>query len=460
MSDRGHVLLVGDERKLSSDLIKVLRRRGFDLSRVTSARDAHAWLKDGGAEAVVVDFDLPENSTIELCRRISDAQPELPVMVLTHRPSLDTSVAAMRAGAYDYLVWPIPVEALALSLDRAVLHNRLKREVRRLRHRLQHGPRYGEIIGDSPAMSEIFETITRVAGSQAPVLVTGETGTGKELVARALHKGGSRASGPFVVVNCAAIPDSLLESELFGHLRGAFTDARTARKGLFVQAAGGSLLLDEVGDLPPLLQAKLLRVLQDKSVRPVGSDQEIPLDVRIIAATNRNLEGMVDEGLFRRDLYYRLNVIHLELPPLRSRSGDILLLAQHFLERACERAGQEIGRFRPATARRLLEYLWPGNIRELENCVERAVAFARGDSISVDDLPARVRNYKPSHVIVAAQSPDELVPLRTVEERYVRQVLQAVAGNKAAAARILGIERKTLYRKLGRWGMETGEEPT
>jgi two-component system response regulator AtoC len=452
MAERGHVLLVGDERKLSPDLRKVLGKRGFEVTWAGSCRDALLHLGANETDVVVTEVVLPDGDAIGLCERIADNHRDLPVLVLAEQPTLDTSVAALRAGAYDYLAWPTPMEALALALDRAITHRRLRREVRRLRHVLEDGARYDEIIGESPVMREVFDTLARVAGSRASVLVTGETGTGKELIARALHRGVA-PDAPFVAVNCSAIPETLLESELFGHAKGAFTDAKSARQGLFAKAHGGTLFLDEIGDMPLVLQAKILRALQDKVVRPVGSETEVPFKARVIAATNRVLEAMVDEGSFRADLYYRLNVIHIDLPPLRSRGGDILLLAQYFLDRAAETAGREIKGLSPGAARRLLEYRWPGNIRELENCIERAVAFSSHDEIAVDDLPVRLRNYKPSHVIVASSNPGELVPLRIVEERYVRRVLEAVGGNKARAAKALGIERKTLYRKLERWGM-------
>ncbi len=454
MADRGCVLLVGDPQKLNVDLQKVLEKRGFRIHRSSTVAQACTLLADGEFDAVVSDLQLVDGTALQLCERLRDQRLAVPVLVITDSPTLDTSVAALRAGAYDYLVWPTPLEALAQALDRAIQHRRLKREVRRLRRKLSVARRYDAIIGESPPMKEVFDTLERVAASRAPILVTGETGTGKELVARAIHESSSRSAGPLVAVNCAAIPEGLIESELFGHVRGAFTDARTARKGLFVQADGGTLFLDEVGDLPLTMQVKLLRAIQDRAVRPVGAETEVPYDARIVAATNRDLDLMVDEERFRRDLYYRLNVIHVDLPPLRSRSGDILLLAHYFLERAAEGSDKELDGLTPAAARRLLEYRWPGNIRELENCIERAVAFTQGEQIGVDDLPNRIRAYTTSHVLVAASDPEELVPLRTVEERYLRRVMAAVGGNKAAAARILGVERKTLYRKLQRFGIE------
>ncbi|HEU0032607.1 MAG TPA: sigma 54-interacting transcriptional regulator [Kofleriaceae bacterium] len=300
-------------------------------------------------------------------------------------------------------------------------------------------------------MREVEQLIERVAASDATVLVTGESGTGKELVARAIHARSPRRDGPLVTVNCAALPEALLESELFGHVKGAFTDARTARPGLFAQAAGGSLFLDEIGELPLALQPKLLRALQDRVVRPVGGDREVEVDVRIIAATNRELATLVAERAFREDLYYRLDVIRVELPPLRARDNDVLLLAQHFLVRSARRAHKAIDGFSPAAARQLLAYSWPGNVRELQNCIERAVALARYATISVEDLPDRVRAPATRPDPVASDDLADLPTMEEVERRYIARVMAAVGGNKASAARILGYDRTTLYRKLDRY---------
>ncbi|HWM87508.1 MAG TPA: sigma 54-interacting transcriptional regulator, partial [Kofleriaceae bacterium] len=271
-----------------------------------------------------------------------------------------------------------------------------------------------------------------------------------------LHDRSQRRDGPFVAINCAAVPETLLESELFGHARGAFTDARTARAGLFAQAGGGTLFLDEIGELPLGLQPKLLRALQERRVRPLGGEGEISVDARLVAATNRDLESAVAERAFREDLYYRINVIHIELPPLRARSNDVLLLAQHFLERCASAAGKHIQGISPAAADRLVNYSWPGNVRELQNCIERAVALAQYDTVVVEDLPEKIRAYQHSHVVVAGQDPSELVSMEELERRYIHRVLEAVGGNKTLAARILGFDRTTLYRKLERYGL-TGE---
>ena len=449
---RGRIL-VDDGALPPEDVVRALRRKAFDVERLPSGEDPKEALLASRYDVFLTELDGDGSATVALCEALKEDRPLLDVIVLATSPRLDTALAALRAGAYDYLTWPQPVDALAMALDRAVQHRRLRREVKRLRRALNPGARFDGLIGESPAMRELFTLMGRVASSKSTVLVTGETGTGKELVARALHRAGKRADGPFVAINCAALPEPLLESELFGHAKGAFTGAGAPREGLFVAATGGTLFLDELGDMPASTQVKVLRALQDRVVRPVGSNKEHPFDTRIVCATNRDLEAMVEAGTFRRDLYYRVNVIHVELPPLRARGGDILLLAEHFLEQACVLAEQPRMAIADDAARRLLEYPWPGNIRELENAVERGVALAGEELLELADLPTKVRNWTASHVLVAGSDPEELVSLRTMEARYIRRVLAAAGGNRTSAARILGIDRKSLYRKLQRLGL-------
>jgi two-component system response regulator HydG len=380
-------------------------------------------------------------------------------VVVTAFGSLETAIAAIRAGAYDFLTKPLALEVLEVALERAIQHRRLQDEVRRLRREVEVSERYEELLGSSPVMTRLFRTLERVAVSDAAVLIRGETGTGKELVARAIHRRGRRREGPLVALNCAAIPETLLESELFGHARGAFTGAAERREGLLLTAHRGTLFLDEVGDMPLATQAKLLRVLQERRVRPVGSDQERAADVRVLAATHRDLEAALEEGRFRQDLYFRLNVIGVELPALRERGNDVLLLAQHFLARAAARAGKQVLGLTPHAAERLLAWTWPGNVRELENCIERAVALTQHERLLVDDLPERVRLHRPTQVVIAAEDPTTLLPMEEVERRYVLEVLRAVQGHRTRAARILGFDRKTLYRKLERWGVSDAGAP-
>jgi DNA-binding NtrC family response regulator len=448
------VLLVDDDEALCQTLEAGLVRREFAVVWRTSGDAALALLDVEDFDVVVTDLNLGQLDGIALCQRIALRRPDIPVIVLTAFGSFDTAVAAIRAGAYDFISKPVQIDVLGIALRRASQHKMLREEVRRLRSAAPPSSVTGELLGTSPAMRAVHDVIARVADSEASVLVTGESGTGKEVVARALHKTSRRKDGPFVAVNCAAMPEPLLESELFGHARGAFTDAKEAHAGLFAQAARGTIFLDEIGDMPIGLQPKLLRVIQERMVRPLGASGEIAVDVRIVAATNRDLQSAIEERRFREDLYFRLNVIHIELPPLRARGGDVLMLAAHWIAKVSEREKKRIVGVSQSAAEMLVTYTWPGNVRELQNCVEHAVALARYDQITPEDLPDKIRSYKRSHVIVAGDDPSELVPMEEVERRYILRVLEAVAGNKTAAARVLGIERKTLYRKLERYGMD------
>ncbi|MEZ4405278.1 MAG: sigma-54 dependent transcriptional regulator [Polyangiales bacterium] len=449
----GRVLIVDDDVEMTGLAGVVLKKKGFATVAVHSAADALVRLADEDFDAVLTDLTMPGMDGIALCERALALRPDLPVIVLTAFGSLETAVAAIRAGAYDFVTKPIDNAVLALAVERAVRHHALRAELKRLQDAVSAQRPVQGLLGESPAMRAVTDLIGRVAGTETTVLITGESGTGKEVVARAIHERSRRASGPFVAINCAAMPEALLESELFGHVKGAFTDARAARRGLFAQADGGTLFLDEVGEIPVGLQPKLLRALQEHAVRPVGADAEIKVDVRVVAATNRDLETAVEERRFREDLYYRLNVINIALPPLRSRGSDILLLARHFMARFAERAGRTITALAPDAAQRLMDYAWPGNVRELQNAMERAVALARFDQVTVADLPEKVQQYRRSHVLVAGDDPSELVPLEEVERRYILRVLEAVGGNKSLAAQTLKLDRKTLYRKLERYGV-------
>ena len=447
------VLLVDDDRALVETLALGLSKRGHDTACETSADAAFARVLAEDFDVLVTDLRMPGSDGLALCARVAEDRPDLPVVVMTGFGSLDAAVAAIRAGAYDFIAKPVTLDVLAIAVERAARTHALTAEVKRLRSAESHASPHDR-VGESTAMRKVYDMVARIAAADVSVLITGESGTGKEVIARALHQGSRRASGPFVAVNCSAMPEALLESELFGHTRGAFTDAREARTGLFVQAKGGTLLLDEIGEMPLNLQPKLLRALQERKVRPVGSNTEIAFDARIVAASNRDLEEAIEEKRFREDLFFRLNVIQLPLPPLRSRQADVLPLAQHFLTTFARRARREVTGIAPAAAEKLVAYSWPGNVRELQNCLERAVTLARFEQIVVDDLPEKVRDHRASHVLVASDDPAELVPMEEVERRYILRVLETVSGNKTAAARILGIERKTLYRKLERWDAE------
>jgi two-component system response regulator HydG len=400
----------------------------------------------------VSDVRLGGMTGLELCERLCARRPEVPVILITAFGDLQLAIAALRAGAHDFLPKPFEVEELYVRISHAVELGLLRAEVKRLREQTRASPAEGELLGESPAMRRARSLIERVAASDAPVLIMGETGTGKELAARAIHTHSPRGKGVFVAINCAAVPEALLESELFGHMRGAFTDARNARQGLFLEAQGGSLFLDEVAEMPTALQAKLLRALQERTVRPVGSDKEVPFDARIIAATHRDLESRVSDGQFREDLYYRLNVLQIELPPLRARGSDVLVLANSYLHRVAQRSGKAVTSIAPEAARKLVNYAWPGNVRELVNAIERAVALAEYDEITVADLPDKIQAFKSSDILVAGHDPSELVSLEEVEKRYILRVVEAVGGNRSRAADILKVDRKTLYTKLKSYG--------
>ena len=446
----GSVLVVDDEVDTAQLLRDGLRRRGLSVNSVHSASACLERLATDVVDVVVTDIYMTDMTGLELCAEIRQRYPDVLSIVITGQSTMENAIGAIRAGAYDFILKPIKLDTLAVAVGRALAHLLLLRELRHLRAVVEGAPMDG-IAGNSPAIRETIDMVRRVADSDATVLITGESGTGKELVARAVHRLSPRRAEPFVAVNCAAMPAPLLESELFGHVRGAFTDARTARSGLFIQAGTGTIFLDEIGEMPAEMQVKLLRVLQERSIRPVGGDEEQPFQARVLAATNRNLETEVEARRFREDLFYRINVVTLHVPPLRARSGDILLLAQHFLRRIAQRIGKPVKGFSGPAARMLLDYDWPGNVRELENCIERAVALCRLDEVTVDDLPNKVQAFHVTRIVIPAGpagSPDAMITMEEMERRYVRQVLEAVHGNKTHAARILGIDRRSLYRRL------------
>ncbi|HEX4419314.1 MAG TPA: sigma-54 dependent transcriptional regulator [Kofleriaceae bacterium] len=451
---KASVLVVDDDAGMCAMLSSRLTNRGFRVVTASTGTDAIEIVQHDDIEVVVSDVNMKGMNGVELCQRLLEHRPQLPVVLITAFGSMELAIQAIRAGAYDFVPKPFEIDQLVMAIERGATLARLTDEVQRLR-RAVAPVGFGELIGESPRMAELYTLLGKIAASSAPVLITGESGTGKELVSRAIHASGERAGGPFIAVNCAAMPAQLLESELFGHDKGAFTDAKTAKPGLFVAARGGTIFLDEIGELPLEVQPKLLRALQEHAVRPVGATSEVAFDARLIAATNRNLETMVEDHTFREDLYFRINVLSVELPPLRNRGGDVLVLASHFLDRIAARARKRIVGFSPEAAQKLMAYVWPGNVRELENCIERAVALASFDQIAVGDLPEKIRAFRSTQIVLSSDDPSSFVTLDELERRYVARVLDGMNGNKAAAARVLGIERKTLYRMLERWGEHT-----
>ncbi|MGZ3420210.1 MAG: sigma-54-dependent transcriptional regulator [Polyangiales bacterium] len=447
------VLVTDDDVESLDATGSALRIAGHTVVTVASAREALAEIARTPVDVLLADVAMPEMNGLELCSHVVGNRPDVPVIVITGQGKLDVAIGAIRAGAYDFLLKPVSAPALLMAVDRAVQHRTLLRQLNMLA-RPTAPPEFDGVIGESAAMRQVLDVVRRVAESDASLLIGGASGTGKEVIARALHRNSRRRSGPFVSVNCAALPEALLESELFGHTKGAFTDARQAHGGLFLQAQGGTFFLDEIGDMPLGLQPKLLRALQERTIRPVGSSAEIPIDVRIVAATNQDLEESVEQKRFRSDLYFRLNVVHVSLPPLRARGTDVILLAQHFLERLAARDGKPVRSLSPAAAEKLLAYDWPGNVRELQNCMDRAVALGRFDTVAPEDLPDRIRLHSSAALAAQSDDPATLLTLRELERRHVARVLAMVDGNKTTAARLLGIDRKTLYRKLEWLGVE------
>ncbi len=453
----GRVLVVDDDEDLRSLLSAGLGAQGFEVTAVPNAEAGLAAANDGSFDVVLADVNLPGISGLEFCAHLVADRPDRTVIVMTAFASMRSAVEAMRAGAYDYIEKPLDIEAVGLRVRRVVRECRVRDEARRLREAFAPQEGFGGLSGTSSAMQRVYDLLARAAATDATVLVTGESGTGKELAARALHDQGPRRGKPFVTVNCGAVPEQLLEGELFGHVRSTAGDGKPNAGGLLLQADGGTLFLDEVADLPVAFQPKLLRALEDHEVRPVGGDRAVPFDVRIVAASNRDLDAAVEDGRFREDLFFRLNVIHVPMPPLSARNTDTLVLAQQFLQRFAAATGKRVVGLSPIAAQRLCDYDWPGNVRELRSSMERAVALARGSEIDLDDLPERVRAHQRSQFVISAD-PATLVPLEEVERRYILRVVESVGGNKTLASKILGLDRKTLYRKLERY-RANGEVP-
>ena len=448
------LLLVDDDPELCELVRYGLAQQEIHVTSLTSGDEAFAYVTAHAVDVVVTDLAMPGMHGFELIDRIVSNLPELPVIVLTGAGDFESAVGAMRAGAYDFVTKPVDLAALGLAAKRAAERHALREEVVRLRRVVAEARRFEQLVGASAAMQSVYDVIAQVGPTDATVLVTGQSGTGKEMVARSLHLASRRRGGPFIAVDCAAIPEALIESELFGHAKGAFTDAKAARVGLLAQADGGTLFLDELAELPASVQPKLLRVLQERRLRPIGGDAEISFDVRVVCATNRDLEAMVQQREFREDLYYRINVVQLPLPPLRVRSGDVLLLAQHFIAHFARMFERDVRGLSPEAADRLIRHAWPGNVRELRNAMERAVAMSAGHDIAVEDLPERIRDYRGPGPVSPALDREVALSLEEIERRHILRVLDAKEGNKVAASQSLGIDRKTLYRKLVRYGVE------
>jgi len=450
-------LLVVDDEEQVTRLIEAVLGSAYRVDVVRSGREAITQMEQGDYDAVLTDLVMPEMDGIEVVRRLRLRDPDLPVIVLTAQASVETAVQAMREGAFDYLSKTAGPEELRAAVARAVQHGQLAREVRRLRAEVERGWAL-DIVAQAPRMRELLDLARRVAQSDASVLIQGESGTGKELLARFIHRASGRSQGPFVAFDGSALAPSLVESELFGHVKGAFTGAVRARRVLFREAHGGTLFIDEVGDLAPELQTKLLRVIQEREVRPVGGDAVTPVDVRIVCATNRNVRQLVEEGRFREDLYYRLAVFPLEVPPLRERREDIPALVAYFLGR---RRGRPV-RVAPQALSQLVAYAWPGNVRELQNVVERAAILCDGEEIRLEHLPplGKHADETPAHNPVASvrlgRPLREVVAdaIRAIEREAILDALRRSDGSPTRAARLLGIGRATLYQKVKVLGIQ------
>ena len=442
------ILVVDDDGEMAEMVAEFLVQKGYRADAVVGGKAAIAALKKRSFEAVITDLRMDGSDGFDVLAAALAQDEMRPVIMMTAYGSIDGALESVRRGAAHYLTKPFKMEEVALWLERAFTDRGLRRENEQLRRAVEERFAFHNLIGKSPVMLQLYDLLERVSATSSPVLVSGESGTGKELVARALHHGGPRARAPFVAVNCAAISDNLLESELFGHARGAFTGANEAKKGLFVEADGGTLFLDEIGEMAIGLQAKLLRALETSAVRPVGGGAERPVDVRIVAATNRDLARAVQERTFREDLYYRLHVIPVHLPPLRARRDDIPLLVTHFVERYAARQPDAPPReVTGEVLRRMMELPWPGNIRELKNAVERMLVLGRGKRLDVRDLALAVPAPIPE--AMAGQAA-EIVPLRVMTRRYIEWVLSQTSGNKVRTAQLLEIDASTIYRVLAR----------
>jgi DNA-binding NtrC family response regulator len=448
------ILVIDDDRDMCELLEESLGRAGYQVTWRTRGDEGLDLLREQDFDVIITDLNLDGASGIDLCKRFTENRPDTPVIVITAFGDMTAAVSAIRAGAHDFINKPLDMTVLERAIERATQHRHLREEIKRLSRASaadsQNGA-LGALTGTSRAMLGVYDLVRRVAPADTTVLLSGESGTGKELVARALHDQSDRKEGRFVAINCAAVPAELLESELFGHVKGAFTDAKNSRQGLFEQASGGTLLLDEVGEMPLEMQPKLLRVLQERQVRPVGGNTSVPVTARIIAATNRDLEAEVEQKRFREDLFYRLNVVQIEIPPLRARGNDVLLLAEHFVRKFSERSGKPVHGLSVEAQTKLLAFDWPGNVRQLENTIERAVALTRGEQISIEDLPERVTRFDGTTGVLNDVDLEHVRTLDQVERRHIEQAVKHAHGNKTRAAKALGIDRRTLYRKLERY---------
>jgi two-component system response regulator HydG len=446
------ILVVDDESSHRQMIKAVLSAEGYEIREAADGNQALKAVEEKFHDLILMDIRMPGPSGIESLQKIKDISPGIPIIIMTAYASVNTAIDALKSGAYDYLTKPLDIEELKILVAKALRFQKLEQENIYLKEQLNDRFDFSKIIGRSPAMKQLFETLALVAPSEATVLIVGESGTGKELIANAIHQNSARSQRPFIKVNCAALPETLLESELFGHEKGAFTGAAARRQGRFQLAHNSSILLDEIGEMSPTTQAKILRVLQEREFEPIGSTQTIKVDTRVIAATNKNLEEEIKQGRFREDLFYRINVVTIKVPPLRERHDDIPLLADFFLKRFAEKNRRVIKGFTPRAMDLLMRYDWAGNARELENIVERAVIMARGDMITPMEFPENLKELdqelKEARIDIAAGR-----SLKEIEKEMILRTLEETEGNRTHAANILGISRRTLQLKLKEYGI-------
>lgn len=454
-------ILVADDDAVARELLaEALKKEGYDVEAFSNGTDIIERGKQEKIDVVLTDIRMGTVDGLTVLREFKRFSPDTSIVLLTSFGSLEGAIEAIKQGAYDYLAKPFRKEEIKLVVQRSLDHCRLVRENARFREELKSKDDWSPLVGSSPAMLDVYKLVARVSESRSTVLLQGESGTGKELIARAIHSNGPRREKPFIPVNCGALPDTLLESEMFGYEKGAFTGAVGMKTGLFEAASGGTLFLDEIGELGPALQVKLLRVMQDQEVRRVGGTASLKVDVRIIAATNRDLEQFVKAGKFRDDLYYRLNVVRITLPSLVERQEDIPMLVQHFLQKCSAGSSSVVRGLLPETMALLKRYRWPGNVRELENAIERAVSLSHGPLLTPEDLPEAIRNSAvpedDAKTPKGNQGEEVCLTLEEVEKRHLVRVLKETKGNKVKAAKILGIDRRTLYRMAERFGLDLG----
>ncbi|HEX6804497.1 MAG TPA: sigma-54 dependent transcriptional regulator [Terriglobales bacterium] len=445
-----NLLIVDDERTVRDACREVASALGYRATVTESAEQALRLVEAQNIDVIFLDLKVPANGGLTTLQQIKARRPDVEIVVLTGHGTVESAVQAMKAGAYDYVTKPFSMEQLKLLLDRVSAHLRLKTENRMLREKIKSKQGFGSIIGRAPEMDRLYRIIAKAAHSVHPVLILGESGTGKEMVARAIHYSGPFRDKPFIPVDCGSLVPTLIESELFGYVKGAFTGAMQSKEGLLAIAEGGTVFLDEVGELPVDLQAKMLRALQEKEIRPVGSTRHVPINVRILAATNRNLEEAVAQGSFRKDLYFRLNVLSLRIPPLRERRQDIPLLATHIMDKLSQTSGRTL-ELSDDAVKALLAYDWPGNVRELENCLERCCAMTTGSIIHTADLPTSITGA-PERLTAPSTIESKILPMIEVERLAIQNAIAQLNGDKLMAAKLLGIGKTTLYRKLKEYG--------